>query len=1356
MKKLFLFIQLLLAGSLLHAQLWTGNVSSDWNTPGNWNPAGVPVISGNVVIPGSVVSNNWPVFSTNVTINSIEMQPGSRLNTGGYELTINSVNANNNFNGAILSNSNAATDIVINWNTGTNGFQSYFTGNTVNDDINFNLSGSNQFIESVAPAASQYNGNVSFNINGPMPVLLFYQATSQVNGNLTVTRTVTGNTSLFYSGATIAGDFTYNNNIGGSTGMGNTAYKTSIGGAIFISVDNPLSPASFEMYRIVNQTGGGIIQIQHSQGFNVQYDTLSVASLSITGYKGSEYARLLNNDITGSLTTADDPSYAGGFITYIRNNVITGNSSFSNNGTNVFFEGDVAGTGNQYIGNVTFNAAGGAMYIAHGAPLQCSGNMAIIRSAAGHTQAFNSGADIGGNFAFTLNSSGNTYLGNIAYKTNIEGTVNIACDYSTAGAFEMYRLVNQANGGSIYIQNPYGFNISNDTLVLSSLTIAGYQGNQYASLIRNTISGNVSIASDPTYGGGFATYIRSNVITGNSVFTNNGINNFFEGDDVNSGNQYIGDVTFNATGGPVYIAQASPLQCTGNLTINRTAEGHTQAFNHGSVIGGNFSYTNNTAGNTYLGNVDYRTSIAGTINILCNYTTPGIFAMYRIINEANGGNIFIQNSYGFDVLYDTLIVGSLGITGYRGNQYGRLLNNQVTGDVTTADDVSFGAGFYTYIRNNVITGNTSFSNNGTNTFLEGDEAGTGNRYNGNVTFTANGGPIYIAHGAPLQCSGNLDIIRTVTGHTQAFNRGSVIGGNFSFTGNVTCNTYLGNPDYRTAITGTVNIVCNNTVPGAFEMYRLINQANGGSIEVQNSFGFSIMNDTLKVAYVSVTGYRGNQYGNLMNNSIAGDVTLADDITSTGGYYTYVRSNHIAGNTSFTNNGGNVFIDADVAASGNRYDGDVTFTRNGANMNIAWADADEISGNLTLNSNDGIIIGKIKLNGNTNTVIEQSGIQPVSMMELAIEKTAHAMVTLNDSLTVVASVAFTSGILNSSVGKELIFMDNSVYTGGSDASFVNGPVKKTGDDPFVFPVGNAGRIAPIGISAPLLNTDVFRATYFQAIPHNSGYDSTQKDPAIHHVSDNEYWLLDRVAGTSAVSVTLSWDEGRSGVVNNIPDLLVARWDGARWKDEGNGITTGTNVSGTVRSANAVSSFSPFTLASSSSFNPLPVHLVRFEVMKVNGMARLQWMAENELSFSRYEIERSNDGAGFTRIASVTAKGAAGSNSYEVYDDQPMNGINYYRLKMIDRSAAFCYSIIVKAIFDANSQSSIYPNPASGYFMISNAGWVQQAALFNMNGILVRKYDQTMAGRYDLTGLAKGLYLVRLYGKGETITLKLVVE
>lgn len=1356
MKKLFIFLQLFLTGSLLHAQLWTGSISSDWNTPGNWNPAGVPSIAGNVVIPGSVVSNNWPVFSGNVTINSIEMQPGSRLNTGGYELTINSVNVNNNFNGATLSNSSTATDIVINLNTGANGFQSYFTGNTVNDDIVFNLSGTNQFIESVAPAASQYNGNVSYNINGPMPVLLFYQAASQVNGNLTVTRTVTGNTSLFYSGAAVTGDFTYNNNIGGSTGMGNTAYKTSIGGAIFISVDYSVTPAPFEMYRIVNQTSGGIINIQHSQGFNVQYDTLAVASLDITGYKGNEYGRLLNNDITGNLTTSDDPSYAGGFITYIRNNVITGNSSFSNNGTNVFFEGDVAGTGNQYIGNVTFNAAGGAMYIAHGAPLQCSGNLAIIRSAAGHTQAFNSGADIGGNFAFTHNSSGNTYLGNLAYKTYIEGSINIACDYTTAGVFEMYRLVNQANGGSIHIQNPYGFNMYNDTLAISLFSITGYQGNQNAALVNNTINGDVLLVSDPGYTGGFGTYIRSNVITGNSIFTSNGANNFFEGDEVSAGNRYNGNVTFNAAGGPIYIAQLSPLHCTGNLTINRTAEGHTQAFNHGSVIGGNFTFTNNTAGNTYLGHVDYSTSIAGTINIACNYTTPGAFAMYRIINQANGGNILIQHSYGFDVLNDTLVVGSLDITGYRGNQYGRLLNNQITGDVTTADDVSYGAGFYTYIRNNLINGNSSFSNNGTNTFLEGDEAGTGNQYNGNVTFTANGGPVYIANGTLLQCSGNLDIIRTAAGHTQAFNRGAVIGGNFSFTGNVTCNTYLGNPDYRTAVAGTVNIVCNNTTPGAFEMYRLINEANGGTIDVQNPYGFSIMNDTIKVASVSVTGYRGNQYGKLMNNSIAGNVTLADDITSAGGYYTYIRSNVINGNTSFTNNGGNVFLDADVAASGNRYNGDVAFTRNGANMNIAWADVDEVSGNLTLNSTDGIIIGKMKLIGNTNTAIEQSGIQPVSMMELAIEKTAPAMVTLNDSVTVFTSVAFTSGIVNSSAGRELIFPDNSVYTGGSDASFVNGPVKKIGDDPFTFPVGNAGRIAPIGIAAPLQITDAFRAAYFLAIPHNNGYDSTQKDPTIHHVSDNEYWLLDRVAGTSAVFVTLCWDEGRSGVVNIIPDLQVARWDGIRWRDEGNGITTGTNVSGTVRTANAVSYFSPFTLASSSSFNPLPVHLVRFEVMKDKGRARLQWIAENELSFSRYEIERSNDGSGFTRIASVSAKGAAGSNAYEVYDISPLNGINYYRLKMIDRNAAFSYSIIVKAMFDANSQSSIYPNPASGHFMIINAGRVQLAELFNMDGKLVRKYKQTTAGRYDLTGLSKGLYLVRLTGTGETMTLKLVVE
>ncbi|MBK8698306.1 MAG: hypothetical protein IPN29_01630 [Saprospiraceae bacterium] len=82
------------------------------------------------------------------------MQPGSQLDVNGSDLTITGVNMNINFNGAVINNSNGATDIVVNINTGTGGFLTYFRSNTINDNIVFNLTGSNQFIEAVAAPAN--------------------------------------------------------------------------------------------------------------------------------------------------------------------------------------------------------------------------------------------------------------------------------------------------------------------------------------------------------------------------------------------------------------------------------------------------------------------------------------------------------------------------------------------------------------------------------------------------------------------------------------------------------------------------------------------------------------------------------------------------------------------------------------------------------------------------------------------------------------------------------------------------------------------------------------------------------------------------------------------------------------------------------------------------------------------------------------------------------------------------------------------------------------------------------------------------------------------------------------------------
>lgn len=57
---------------------WTGIVSSDWNTPGNWSPAVVPGPGDDVTIP-NVSPNFFPLISTAVTVNDLTIASGATV-----------------------------------------------------------------------------------------------------------------------------------------------------------------------------------------------------------------------------------------------------------------------------------------------------------------------------------------------------------------------------------------------------------------------------------------------------------------------------------------------------------------------------------------------------------------------------------------------------------------------------------------------------------------------------------------------------------------------------------------------------------------------------------------------------------------------------------------------------------------------------------------------------------------------------------------------------------------------------------------------------------------------------------------------------------------------------------------------------------------------------------------------------------------------------------------------------------------------------------------------------------------------------------------------------------------------------
>lgn len=299
-------------------------------------------------------------------------------------------------------------------------------------------------------------------------------------------------------------------------------------------------------------------------------------------------------------------------------------------------------------------------------------------------------------------------------------------------------------------------------------------------------------------------------------------------------------------------------------------------------------------------------------------------------------------------------------------------------------------------------------------------------------------------------------------------------------------------------------------------------------------------------------------------------------------------------------------------------------------------------------------------------------------------------------TVRGNLTFTDGILYSSNDSLLILADEATVSDMSDVSHVNGPVRKVGNDAFTFPVGNGEQYRLCGISAPGATSDIFTATYFDENPWPL-FDGGFREVSIDHISTREYWDISRDNGSSAVQITLSWDTN-SGGVDALGELLVAHWDGSEWINEGNLITTGSATTGTVQSVNAVNSFSPFTLASNTTNNPLPIELLRFDAYKWGSdQAQIAWTTATEINNDYFEVERSADGTQFETIGIVDGAGNSTRQlDYLLNDEAPLTGWNYYRLRQTDFDGTNTTTEIKGVYFESSDLEgaiSIWPNPVT---------------------------------------------------------------
>jgi len=90
--------------------------------------------------------------------------------------------------------------------------------------------------------------------------------------------------------------------------------------------------------------------------------------------------------------------------------------------------------------------------------------------------------------------------------------------------------------------------------------------------------------------------------------------------------------------------------------------------------------------------------------------------------------------------------------------------------------------------------------------------------------------------------------------------------------------------------------------------------------------------------------------------------------------------------------------------------------------------------------------------------------------------------------------------------------------------------------------------------------------------------------------------------------------------------------------------------------------------------LPVKLISFSAQQNNKTVLLNWQTANELNTSHFVIQHGNNGTSFIEIGTVNAEGS-GASGYSFTDNNPANGINYYRLESVDKDGATSYSKVV---------------------------------------------------------------------------------
>ncbi|MEO6281865.1 MAG: T9SS type A sorting domain-containing protein [Dyadobacter sp.] len=162
--------------------------------------------------------------------------------------------------------------------------------------------------------------------------------------------------------------------------------------------------------------------------------------------------------------------------------------------------------------------------------------------------------------------------------------------------------------------------------------------------------------------------------------------------------------------------------------------------------------------------------------------------------------------------------------------------------------------------------------------------------------------------------------------------------------------------------------------------------------------------------------------------------------------------------------------------------------------------------------------------------------------------------------------------------------------------------------------------------------------------------------------------------------------------------------------------------------------------------LPVHLVSFDITAEGSKAILEWQTSREIGSDHFEIEKSSDSRAWRSIGKVPAHEYTSDHVYYSFTDpEPVIGMMYYRLKMVDTDSTYAFSKIRNLQWDDEGNWAVFPNPLttgeSLNVLSGKRDEVNTISIYDLNGNLLRESSEISKGLIE-KDLLPGKYIVKI--------------